>query len=225
MNRIDLAPRPLRLGTRMRILLALTLTISMADAAVRIERLPGPGLQLALGRKGRVHVIWNGSNSATQKPSNGGAPLLYARLQEDGRGFSEQIDLSGKTHELDGGGSIAADGEGRVFVAWHASRPGSSGETNREVFLAVSTDDGGIFAQERGISPPGSGACGCCGLTVLANVRGEVFLLFRTAPTSMQRDMALLRSSDQGTSFRALLSDPWSINQCPMSSAGLTSSG
>lgn len=268
----------------MRVFLAFALTLSLANAAVRIERLPGPGLQpqtivtpdgtvhmiqlagdpkasdilyrqrnsrgewseaitvnsqpgsaiaigtirgpqLALGRKGQVHVLWNGSHSAAQKSSNSGAPLWYARLHENGRGFSEQIDLSGKTHELDGGGSIAADDDGRVFVAWHASPPGSRGENQRQVFLAVSTNDGGLFAQERAISPAGTGACGCCGLTVLANAQAEVFLLFRTAPTSMQRDMAILLSSDHGTSFRTLLSDPWSITQCPMSSAGLTSSG
>lgn len=192
---------------------------SQAGSAVAIGTIRGP--QLALGRNGRAHVVWNGSQSATPRPINGGSPLLYARLNDDGSGFSDQRDLMGRTHELDGGGSVAADAEGRVFVVWHASPESSKGETNRAVFLALSTDDGGSFASERVISPTGTGACGCCGLTAFANDRGEAYVLFRTARTMMQRDMALLVSSDHGGSFRESFSHPWSVGICPMSSANI----
>lgn len=194
---------------------------SQPGSAVAIGTIRGP--QLALGRNGRAHVVWNGSQSPTPKPVNGSSPLLYARLDDDGRGFSSQRDLIGRTHELDGGGSVAADAEGRVFVVWHASPAGSKGETNRTVFLALSTDDGGSFAPERAISPVGMGACGCCGLTAFANARGDAFVLFRTARTMMQRDMALLVSSDRGGSFRESFSHPWSVGMCPMSSANIAS--
>jgi len=193
---------------------------SEAGSAVAIGTIRGP--QMALGRHGRAHVVWNGSQSATPKPVNGGSPLLYARLSDDARSFSAQRDLIGRSHELDGGGSVAADSEGRVFVVWHASPAGSKGETNRAVFLALSADDGGSFAPERTISPPGTGACGCCGLTAFVNTRGEALVLFRTARTMMQRDMALLASSDRGGSFRESFSHPWSVGMCPMSSANLT---
>jgi hypothetical protein len=192
---------------------------SQAGSAVAIGTIRGP--QLALGRNGRAHVVWNGSQSAIPKPVNGGSPLLYARLSDDGRGFSAQRDLIGRTHELDGGGSVAADAKGRVFVVWHASPAGSKGETNRAVFLALSTDDGGSFALERIISRTGTGACGCCGLAAFANEGGEVYVLFRTARTMMQRDMALLVSSDRGGSFRESFSHPWSVGVCPMSSANI----
>ena len=192
---------------------------SQAGSAVAIGTIRGP--QLAPGRNGQAHVVWNGSQSATPKPVNGGSPLLYARLNDDGRGFSAQRDLIGRTHELDGGGSVAADAEGRVFVVWHASPADSKGETNRAVFLALSTDDGSSFASERVISPTGTGACGCCGLTAFANARGEAFVLFRTARTMMQRDTALLVSSDLGGSFRESFSHPWSVGMCPMSSANI----
>ncbi len=192
---------------------------SQAGSAVAIGTIRGP--QLALGRNSRAHVVWNGSQSAEPKSVNGGSPLLYARLDDDGRSFSAQRNMIGRTHELDGGGSVATDAEGRVFVIWHASPAGSKGEINRAVFLALSTDDGGSFASERGISPAGTGACGCCGLTAFANARGEAFVLFRTARTMMQRDMALLVSSDRGGSFREAFSHPWSVGMCPMSSANI----
>ena len=193
---------------------------SQPGSAIAIGTIRGP--QFALGRNGRMHVAWNGSQSAAPSPVNGGSPLLYARLNEDGKGFSAQRNLMTATHELDGGGSVAADADGRVWVVWHASPAGSHGETNRAVFLAQSSDDGSTFAPERAISPPRTGACGCCGLTAFANARGEAFVLFRAARSMMQRDMVLLGSAEHAESFKEVLSDPWVVGMCPMSSASLT---
>ena len=201
-------------------------------APLRVNSQPGSaiaigtirGAQFALGRAGRVHVAWNGSGAARPKPPHGGSPMLYARLNDDGAGFSEQRNLMSNTHELDGGGSVAADKDGRVFVVWHASAAGSRGETNRAVFIASSSDDGAIFASERPVSPQGMGACGCCGLTALSSERGDLSILFRTARTMTRRDMALLVSSDHGERFAETFSHPWSVATCPMSSANLTDS-
>lgn len=192
---------------------------SQPGSAIAIGTIRGP--QFALGRNGRVHVAWNGSETAASK----GAPMLYARLDDTGRSFSPQRNLMTGSHELDGGGSVAADAQGNVQVFWHASPAGSQGETNRAVFVAQSTDDGTTFAPERAISPAGTGACGCCGLTAFANARGDAFVLFRSARSMMQRDMKLLVSSDGGGSFRESLTDPWLVGACPMSSASLTGVG
>jgi len=199
------------------------------SAPVRVNSQPGSaiasgtirGPQVAMGRDGRVHVVWNGSSGAEPKPANGGSPMLYARLTDDGKSFSPQRNLMTATHELDGGGSVAADAQGNVQVFWHASPAGSSGETNRAVYIARSTDEGISFTAERAVSPPGSGACGCCGLTALANARGDTFVLFRSARTLMQRDMTLLASTDGAENFREVLTDPWMVGACPMSSAGI----
>ena len=196
---------------------------SQAGSAIVIGTIRGA--QLAPGRSGRVHVAWNGSESAEPKPANGGTPMLYARLAGDGKGFSPQRNLMTTTHELDGGGSVAADAQGNVQVFWHASPAGSSNETNRAVYVAVSTDDGGAFALERAVSPAGSGACGCCGLTAFARPGGDTFVLFRTARSTTQRGMALLQSSDRGGSFREILTDPWLVPTCPMSSASVIGAG
>ncbi len=61
------------------------------------------GAQLALGRNGRVHVCWNGSR-AESMAANGGAPMLYSRLNDDGKSFAPEKNLMRATHELDGGG-------------------------------------------------------------------------------------------------------------------------
>ena len=177
------------------------------------------GAQLAVGRRGSVHVVWNGSQFAEPKPILGGSPMLHARLNQDGKSFTPQKNLISQGHELDGGGSVAADADGRVFVFWQASPEGKHGETNRLVYLAKSLDDGNTFSQEVSISPPGTGACGCCGLSAFANPGGETFVLFRNARTTQQRDMMLLASTNHGTTFQESLSHPMQTGMCPMSSA------
>ena len=94
------------------------------------------GGQLAVGKGGRVHIVWNGSRSPTpkgeaaakpagergekQKKAGGDIkPLFYARLNDDGTAFEPQRNLAGKTEALDGAGTIAADGSGNIFILWH----------------------------------------------------------------------------------------------------------
>src|SRR5713226_5096417 len=83
------------------------------------------GAHLAVGRKGRAHVAWNGSRNA-EKGTHPGAPMLYSRLNEAGTAFEPERDVMSETAILDGGGSVAADNEGNVYVMWHAFPPGNS---------------------------------------------------------------------------------------------------
>ena len=54
-----------------------------------------------------------------------------------------------RTFYLDGGGSIGADKEGNVYVAWHAtSEDAPEGEADRRLWVACSRDDGATFADE-----------------------------------------------------------------------------
>src|SRR6185369_13988816 len=108
------------------------------------------GGHLALGKDGRVHVSWNGSSKAEPKNPFEGAPILYARLNDSGAAFEPQRNLMTKSSVLDGGGSLAADEKGNVYVAWHALPAKSErGEGNRKLWVAISTDDGKTFAQEK----------------------------------------------------------------------------
>src|SRR5215467_4545049 len=54
------------------------------------------GAQLALGKGGRIHVAWNGSNdSGPLNPDSGkrGAPMLYSRLDDATNAFEPQRNL------------------------------------------------------------------------------------------------------------------------------------
>jgi RNA polymerase sigma factor (sigma-70 family) len=198
---------------------------------IRVNSQPGSaiatgnirGAHLALGKNGRAHVAWNGSDKARPLAPGKGHPMLYTRLDDAGTAFEQQRNVIRSAVGLDGGGSVAADGAGNVYVFWHAPDPGKKGEDNRKVWVAVSTDEGKTFAPERAASTKPTGACGCCGMRGFADKKGKVYALYRGAKDVKarrlaNRDMYLLTSTDKGKSFQGEDVHPWSINICPMSS-------
>lgn len=196
---------------------------------LRVNRKPGSaiaagtirGAQLALGRNGRVHVAWNGLAPAKGKYME--APMQYTRLNDAGTEFEPERNVITFAGGLDGGGSIAADRSGNVFVMWHAPQPGNtSGEKGRAVFVARSKDDGTTFAREQLAVAKSTGACGCCGMKAFADSRGNVYAFFRAAATLNNRDETLLISRNGGENFEVAFREEWNISTCPMSSAFLS---
>lgn len=196
---------------------------SRASSAVAVGTVRGA--RLAVGRGGRVHIAWNGSSNATPPNPLKGSPLLYARSDETHTRFEPQRNLMTKTQFLDGGASIAADGSGQVFVAWHGQTPNSVGEANRRMWVARSSDDGATFPTEEPAGLQSTGACGCCGTAALADTKGSVYLLYRAATNGVDRDMILLTSKDRGQHFGEVRLDPWRFNACPMSTGSLFENG
>ena len=183
------------------------------------------GAQIALGRNGRVHVAWNGSRQAEPKGPGGATPMLYTRMNDAGTAFEPQRNVMQVAAGLDGGGSLAADQTGSVYVAWHAPDVDAHGEENRRVWVARSRDDGKTFAREEPAWQEPTGACGCCGLRAFADSRGVVYLFYRAATHGDDRDMVLLASEDHGVTFRGTRVHKWKLNACPMSSDFLAEDG
>jgi hypothetical protein len=177
------------------------------------------GGHLALGKNGRVHVAWNGTGKAEPKNPIAGAPMLYARLNDKGTAFEPQRNLMTKSAILDGGGSLTADSQGNVYVAWHAlDEKLVKGEGNRKVWVSISSDDGETFAAERPAWSENTGACACCGMRGFADQKGNAYFLYRAASEKINRGMYVIQSSDQGKSFMGQQLDNWKIESCPMSS-------
>ena len=145
---------------------------SAPESAIAVGNIRGA--HLALGKNGRVHVAWMGSDKAMPKAPGGATAMLYARLNDDGSAFEPQRNLIQAAVGLDGGGSVGADPAGNVYVAWHAPEPGAKGEANRRVWLSVSTDEGKTFSREKPVSPAGTGVCGCCGMRAGCDRKGNV---------------------------------------------------
>lgn len=189
------------------------------------------GGQIAIGRAGRVHVAWNGSMKA--EPPNPAAPagfphknpMLYSRLADNGKSFEPQRNLMQSSYALDGGGTIAADPKGNVYVAWHATSPGApEREAGRQVWVAVSTDDGKTFAAEKPAWNKATGACACCGMSLFSARDGSLLALFRSATDMVHRDIYLLSSKDGAKSFAGAMIHPWELKACPMSSSSIVGS-
>jgi hypothetical protein len=191
---------------------------SQAGSAIAVGTIRGG--HLAVGKNGRVHIAWNGSGKALPRgPDKYSMPMLYSRLNDAGTAFEDQRNLMQLTHTLDGGGSVAADEAGNVYVAWHALKTGSSsGEDNRKVWFALSSDEGRTFGKEISANTKATGACGCCGMRAFTDSRGNAYFFYRTATRGNQRDMFLLTTTDRGKHFLGNLIHKWEINSCPMSS-------
>lgn len=162
------------------------------------------GGQIALGKAGRVHVAWNGAGKAQME-------MCYARLNEAGTAFENQRNLMRVTSVLDGGGTVAADDVGNVYVAWHAVKTGERGEDKRKVWVARSDDEGKTFAVETPAWDQPTGVCACCSTRAFADGKGLVSLLYRSATDSVNRDIYLLASADQGASFRGAVLHRWKV--------------
>jgi hypothetical protein len=187
---------------------------SQAGSAIAIGSIRGA--HLALGKANRVHVAWNGSGTAEPKGNvKYGNPMLYTRLNDDGQ-FEPQRNVIQKAYGLDGGGSVAADLDGNVYVAWHAGD--GTGEANRRVWFVHSINEGESFEDEKPADTDRSGVCGCCGMKAFADRQGTLYMLYRSARAKVNRDMVLLTSTDHGQSFQSGVTDKWMIATCPMSS-------
>jgi hypothetical protein len=177
------------------------------------------GAQLAVGRGGRALVSWNGTAPQTAKgPDYMRSPMLFTRLNDAGTAFEPERNLIQSAWVIDGGGSLAADRDGNVFVFWHAPIPGKKGEENRRVWVAKSSNDGKDFGPEQLAFDSPVGACGCCGLKAFADESGNVYVLFRSADQVVNRDIWLLTSTDHGKSFTGTDVSHWNIGACVMSS-------
>ncbi len=179
------------------------------------------GAHLAVGRENLVHVAWMGSDRAQPKAPGGASPMLYTRQDETGKAFEPERNVIATHVGLDGGGSLAADRDGNVYVAWHAPKLGQEGEENRRVWVAHSRDDGQRFEPEQPAFDEPTGCCGCCGMRAMADEEGTLLILYRSAEEEVHRDMHLLTSTNEGQTFGGVKIADWNVPQCVMSTASL----
>ncbi len=176
---------------------------------------------IAIGKENSVHIVWNGfGKKANGEPTTYQA---YTRLNETRSAFEPQRNLITWAWGLDGGGSVATDKTGNVYVVWHAMGV-EKGEANRGVYMTRSANGGATFERERQINPEPTGACACCGLRAFVDSKGDLSILYRRAKEGEYRDTMLLTSKDRGATFSERALAGWKINACPMSTYSLSES-
>lgn len=190
--------------------------------AIRVNSEPGTAIatgtvrggQIALGRGGWVHVAWNAARPIAKQ-----TPMWYARLAPGAAAFEPQRAIGEHTRHLDGGGSVAADARGRVYVVWHAAGL-KDGETDRRIYVARSADDGRSFRSEEAFAPDG-GLCGCCQLETLADNDGRLQILYRSAGANVHRDAMWMTVGPRGALPPVRLQE-WNLPACPMTTFAMT---
>jgi hypothetical protein len=151
-------------------------------------------------------------------------PMVFARLNDAETAFEPERNLIHAAYGLDGGGAVAADNAGDVYVFWHAPAPGTEGEGNRRIWVARSNDDGKTFAREQPAYDQPTGACGCCAMSAFADHNNNVYALYRSATGVVHRDIYLLYSHDRGATFHGTNIAQWKIGVCTMSMEALSES-
>ena len=170
---------------------------------------PIDGGQIAIDPDGRLHVTWFYNN-----------PMRFYYTRSDGAGgFEEQQVLSVKDEGgVESGPTVTADGNGNVYVFWHAD---AVEDARRRVYMAVSHNSGVLFERPRAVSPEAAGACGCCGLRAVTDDAGAVHVSYRGAGDNIRRGMRLLTTVDQGRTFGDQLIQPWDVGACPVATTTL----
>ena len=135
---------------------------------IRVNSQPGSAVAAGTIRGGQTAPWPRRSRARRLERDEGVAPgesdqgfaQLYSCSTAERDAFAPQRNLMMRTFHLDGGGSIAADRAGNVYVAWHAaSQDTPAGEAGRRLWVARSRDDGASFAEEEPAVEEKTGTC------------------------------------------------------------------
>ena len=195
---------------------------------LRVNSVPGSALatgsvrggQFAIGRNGRIHVVWHGA-SAIQLGGAARTPVWYSRLNAAGTAFEPQTNVAVASTGIDGD-TVAADDAGNVYIAWHGLGE-KSGEANRTLYIARSRDDGARFAREEPAANASTGACGCCGLRAIVDPKGTAHIFYRAATEGVHRDATWLTLGPGNPA--PIVLQPWKLEACPMSTFAAAADG
>ena len=164
------------------------------------------GPDIALGAKGRVHVIWYTNGFQRQRPKDEWG-VYYSHLDPAGTAFASARNLN---HLPGDGYSLAADGRGNVAVLAMAGKLG----------VLISGDDGETFAPSREIAD--ADPCECCATRSVFAADGTFFAAYRDKEANI-RDMFLIGGSDFKRTRLSTVA--WPINGCPMTGNSLAKAG
>jgi hypothetical protein len=181
----------------------------MFSAPLRINSEPGSvhppnmfrGPDLALGRAGRVHVVWY-VNAYQRKLPKDQWGVFYSHLDSGKNAFAPSRNLNRTPSD---NYSIAANGNGDMAVIWMAAK----------LFVTTSRDNGETFGDSEAV--PVADPCECCASRAFFSKDGTLYVDYREKANN-QRDMHLLTHTKSDATFtkQRISSTPWQVNACPM---------
>jgi hypothetical protein len=102
-----------------------------------------------------------------------------------------------------------------------ATTAGKHTESNRELFIAASSDSGRTFSKNERVA---TNVCPCCKTALVTNSAGRVYVGWRQVLPGDLRHIAVASSPDQGKTFTTpviVSDDQWVLAGCPVSGATL----
>ena len=186
---------------------------------------------VAVAADGTVHVLWTARVNAGEKQ---GTDVYLSSSTDRGQSFTSEVKVNDdKTPGAHGMHSLAVAADGRVYAAWldernvHVPKPSEKGEghhmeSNRDLYLAYSTDRGRTFSANQKVA---SDACPCCKTALTIATDGTVYAGWRQVLPGSFRHIAVAGSSDGGKSFSSpviVSDDHWVLQGCPVSGPSLS---
>ena len=205
---------------------------------VRVNRLAGAATawrgdqpSLAVAPDGAVHVMWTARVDAGEKH---GTDVYISSSTDRGQSFTTEVKVNDdKAPGAHGMHSLAVAGDGRIYAAWldernvHAPMPSTKGEghhmeSNRDLYLAYSTDGGRSFSANKKVA---SDACPCCKTALTVSPDGILYAGWRQVLPGSFRHIAVAGSTDGGNNFSnpvVVSDDHWVLQGCPVSGPSLS---
>ncbi len=180
---------------------------------------------------GGVHVLWTARVDAGEKH---GTDIYLSSSTDRGLSFTTEVKVNDdKATGAHGMHSLAVAADGRIYAAWldernvHVPKPSEKGEghhmeSNRDLYLAYSTDGGRTFSANQKVA---SEACPCCKTALTVSADGTVYAGWRQVLPGSFRHIAVAGSTDGGKSFSTpviVSDDHWVLQGCPVSGPSLS---
>jgi hypothetical protein len=210
------------------------------SSAVRVNPQPGVATawrgdppSAAIAPDGTLYVGWT---APVDSPSGHATNLYLSASHDGGKSFDPPSRVNDdEKPAVHGMHSLAIAKDGRIYVAWlderNINQPSESAnpnmpaghhmESNREVFVASSSDGGRSFSANMRIA---ANACPCCKTSLAIGNDGHVYLSWRQVLPGDFRHIAIATSVDTGKTFSKpviVSDDQWLLKGCPVTGAAL----
>jgi len=189
---------------------------------------------MAVGKDGRVHVFTRPNPRYSKKIMGAEAYdamfkskarffvlryMLHSRLNDDGSAFEDEANIIGNTIGFEGAGAIVADQNSSTVYAFWPGQTEPGPEMGRDMYMAVSSDEGKNWSAPRKLDIDIKGNCRCCPIQATMDAHGNLYVLYRnsvrTSPSSWDKDTYLMTSNDAGKTWSKRLVQKWEKCGCP----------
>ena len=211
---------------------------AMQGSPVRVNRQQGVATawrgdqpSLSVAADGSVYVVWTARVNSGDKH---GTDLYMSVSNDRGQSFASEVKINDdKVPGPHGMHALAVAKDGRIYVSWlderHVHKPkpstkadGHHMESNRDLFIAYSTDGGRTFSPNRKVAAE---ACPCCKTALAVSSDGTLYAGWRQVLPGSFRHIAVASSTDGGATFSSpqiVSDDKWVLQGCPVSGPSLS---